>query len=61
MVNAITIAHHHDLTSVLDEYVQDDDYASIVAKLTKDIPHERTILSKKDLYYIALGFVLQRI
>ena len=38
MVNAITIAHHHDLMRMIDEYVQDDDYGLIVAKLANDIP-----------------------
>ena len=40
MVNAITIAHHHDLTSMIDDYVNDEDYASIVANISNDIPHE---------------------
>ena len=50
MVNAITIAHHHDLTRMIDEYVQDDDYASIVAKLVNDIPQEN--------YSLKEGFLL---
>ena len=51
MVNAIMIAHHHDLTRMIDEYVQDDDYASIVAKLANDIPQEN--------YSLKEGFLLQ--
>ena len=39
MVNAISITHHHDLTSMINEYVHDDDYASIIANLSKDISH----------------------
>ena len=50
MVNAISIAHHHDLTNMIDEYVQDDDYAQIVAKLANDIPH--------DPYALKAGFLL---
>ena len=50
MVNAISISHHHDLTSMIEEYVQDDDYASIVAKLVNDIPQES--------YSLKEGFLL---
>ena len=50
MDNAISIAHHHDLTSMIDEYVQDDDIASIVAKLANDIPQEN--------YSLKEGFLL---
>ena len=50
MVNAISISHHHDLMSMIDEYVQDDDYASIVAKLANDIPQEN--------YSLKEGFLL---
>ena len=39
MVDAISIAHYHDLTSMINEYVQDEDYANIVANLSNDIPH----------------------
>ena len=51
MVNAISIAHHHDMTSMIDEYVQDDDYASIVAKLTNDIPQENCPLKEGFLLH----------
>ena len=50
MVNAISIAHQHDLTSMIDEYVQDDDYAPIVAKLVNNIPQEN--------YSLKEGFLL---
>ena len=40
MVNVISMAHNHDLTSMINEYMQDKDYASIVANLSNDIPHE---------------------
>ena len=40
MVNAISIAHHHDLTSMINEYVHDDDYASIILNLSNNIPNE---------------------
>ena len=50
MVNAISIAHHHDLTDMIDKYVHDDDYTSIMAKLDNDIPH--------DPYSLKDGFLL---
>ena len=50
MVNAITISHHHDLTSMIDDYVNDEDYASIMANISNDIPHE--------LYSLKDGFLL---
>ena len=50
MVNAITIAHHNDLTSMIDDYVNDEDYASIVANISNDIPHEP--YSLKDCFFI---------
>ena len=34
MVSAISIAHHHDLTSMINEYVHDDDHASIITNLS---------------------------
>ena len=40
MVNAITIAHHNDLTSMIDDYVTDEDYVSIMANISNDLPHE---------------------
>ena len=40
MVNAISIAHNHDLTSMIEENVCDQDFANIFAKLTSDITHE---------------------
>ena len=40
MVNAITIAHHNDLTSMIDDYSNDEDYASIMANISNDLPHE---------------------
>ena len=40
MVNAIKIAHHNDLTSMIDGYVIDEDYASIMANISNDLPHE---------------------
>ena len=50
MVNAISIAHHHDLTNMINEYVQDGDYTQIVAKIDNDIPH--------DPYSLKDGFLL---
>ena len=40
MVNAITIAHHNDLISMTDDYVNDEDYASIMANISNDLPHD---------------------
>ena len=40
MINAITIAHHNDLTSMIDDYVNDEDYASVMANISNDLPHE---------------------
>ena len=40
MVNANSIAHHNDLTSMIDDYVNDEDYASIMANISNDLPHE---------------------
>ena len=50
MVNAISIAHHHDLIDMINEYVHDDDYASIVENINNDIPH--------DPYSLKDGFLL---
>ena len=33
MVNAISIAYYHDLTSMIGKYAKDGDFASIVARL----------------------------
>ena len=40
MVNAITIAHHNDLTSMIDDYINDEDFASIMATISNNLPHE---------------------
>ena len=40
IINAITIAHHNDLTSMIDAYVNDEDYASIMANIFNDLSHE---------------------
>ena len=50
MVNAISIAHHHDLIDMINEYVHDEDYASIIAKIDNHIPH--------DPYSLKDGFLL---
>ena len=51
MVNVISITHHHDLTNMIDEYVQDNDYAQIVAKLANDIPHDPYSLKDRFLLH----------
>ena len=40
MVNAITIAHHNDLTNMIDDSVNDEDYVSIATNISNDLPHE---------------------
>ena len=40
MVNAISISHHHDLTSMIDDYVNDEDFASIMANISNETPYE---------------------
>ena len=31
---------HNDLSSMIDDYVNDEDYASIMANISNDLPHE---------------------
>ena len=38
--HGVTIAHHNDLTAMIDDYVIDEDYASIMANISNDLPHE---------------------
>ena len=59
MVNAITIAYHHDLTSMIDDYINDEDYASIMANISNDLPHEPYSL-KMVFYCMVHDFALQR-
>ena len=40
MTNAITMSHHHELTSMSDDYVNDEDYGSIMANISNDISHK---------------------
>ena len=46
MVNAISIAYNHDLTSMIDKYAQDEDYASIVKDLEEGRAHEQYSLKE---------------
>ena len=50
MVNAITITCHNDLTSMIVDYVNDDDYANIMDNISNDLPHEP--------YSLKFGFLL---
>ena len=34
------IAHHNDLTAMIDDYINDEDFASIMAAIFNDLPHE---------------------
>ena len=40
LVNAVTIAHHNDLTAMIDDYINDEDFSSIMAAISNDLPHE---------------------
>ena len=40
MVNAVSIAYNHDLTSMINTYAQDEDYTSIVKDLEEGKAHE---------------------
>ena len=51
MVNAISIAYNHDLTSMIDKYAQDEDYASIVKDLEEGRAHEHYSLKEGFLMY----------
>ena len=51
MANAITIAHNHDLTSLIDSYDQDEDFATIFNDLTNGITKEPYSLKEGFLMY----------
>ena len=51
MVNAISIAYNHDLTSMIEKYAQDEDYASIVKDLEEERAHEHFSLKEGFLMY----------
>ena len=40
LVNAVTIAHHNDLMAMIDDYTNDENFASIMAAISNDLPHE---------------------
>ena len=40
IINAITIAHHNDLTIMIDDYVTYENYTSIMDNISNDLPHE---------------------
>ena len=40
LVNVVTIAHHNDLTAMIDDYINDEHFASIMAAISNDLPHE---------------------
>ena len=50
MVNAVSIAYNHDLTSMINMYAQDEDYASIV----KDLEEGKA----SDLFSLKEGFLM---
>ena len=50
-MNAISIAYNHDLTSMIDKYAQDEDYASIVKDLEEGRAHEHYSLKEGFLMY----------
>ena len=51
MVNAISIAYNHDLTSMINKYAQDEDYASIVKDLEEGRDREHFSLKEGFLMY----------
>ena len=51
MLNAISITHNHDLASMIEEYVHDDDFSHIFTKLTSDIHHEPFSLKEDFLMH----------
>ena len=51
LVNAVTMAHHNDLTAVIDDYTNDEDFASIMAAISNDLPHEPYSLKDGFLLY----------
>ena len=61
MVNAISIAHHHDLTSMINEYVHVDDYASIITNLSNDIPHQPYSLKDVFLLHSSRLFIMKNL
>ena len=50
MVNVVTIAHHNDLTAMIDDYINDEGFASIMAIISNYLPHEP--------YSLKVGFLL---
>ena len=40
LFNSITIAGHNDLTAMIDDYINDKDYAIIMANISNDLPQE---------------------
>ena len=40
LINTITIAHHNDLTAMIGDYINDEDFASIMATISNNLPHE---------------------
>ena len=40
MANAISVAHHHDFTIMLENYAQDEDFAQAVKDIESNVPHE---------------------
>ena len=40
MANSISIAHNHDLTSMIDMYAQDEDFAQVIKDIESNVPHE---------------------
>ena len=50
-VNAVSIAYHHDLTTMIKGYAQDGDYKDIMARLAQGQEHAPYSLHDKFLLY----------
>ena len=51
MANAISIAHNHDLTSMIDMYAQDEDFAQIAKDFKNYVSHEPYMMKDGFLMY----------
>ena len=51
MVNVVSIAYNHDLTSMIDTYAQDEDYASIVKDIEEGKAKEPFSLKERFLMH----------
>ena len=50
-MNAVSIAYHHDFTSMMEKYADDEDYASIIKDLQEGKDHETYSLKEGFLMH----------